>query len=481
MSAQTSGARRALPYCAPLLALLGACAAPEPRPLDLAQLASDVTTRGATSEQVARALELADLRALSFERPTWTGEPDYDRGAFWQASALAFNGELRAARRRWAEASARARSGGAPAASELEVEQTGFSSGERDTWLAFTFDVLGLLDAGRAAAARELTESEARAAWSAVEGAAWDAHIAVERARADLGDTLAKIAALDELLLSAEDSLARAELLFERGRLSAAERARLQGLVAEVGHELHQELARAADGRRALADAAGLPPGAPALARPTLATLTDLLDAAELLAQPSALELLERSPQLRRARLEYAVAEAMLRDEVAESRPGLRLGPALQFTPADTLPGGVLVLDLPHGLSGRVEAARQARERAREELEEALRANLTRQSAARERFRAARAALADHAAPRERDTEIVWRAARARFAVEPAAAEELGMALRDRAMALTDLFDVRSELVTAWLDLGEAIGPPARPLPGDEALARSTEAAEERR
>jgi len=481
MLARSSGAPRALPFCASLLALLGACAGPEPRPLDLAQLAGDVTARGATNAQVAHALELADLRALPFERPAWTGEPDYDRGAFWQASALAFNGELRAARRRWAEASARARSGGAPEASELEVEQTGFDSGERDTWLAFTFDVLGLLDAGRADAARELAESEARAAWSEVEGAAWDARLAVERARAELGDTLAKIAALSELLASAEDSLARAELLFERGRLSVAERARLQGLVAEVGHALHQELARSAEDRRALADAAGLPPGAPALLRPTPATLADLLDAAQLQATPSAHELLERNPRLRRARLEYAVAEAVLRDEVAETRPGLRIGPALKFTPDDVLPGGVLVLDLPHGLSGRVEAARQARERAREELEEALRASLTRQSAAHERYRAARAALADHAVPRERDTELVWRAARARFAVEPGAAEELGMALRDRAMALADLFDVRGQLVAAWLDLDEVVGPAARPLPGAEALAHADESAEVRR
>jgi len=477
MSAPIPGARRALPTYAALAVsgALGACAAPAPRPLDLEHVASDVAGRGATPAQVAEALELADLRALPFERPLVGAEPDYDRGAFWHASALAFNGELRSARRRWAEQSALARSGGAPQAAELEVEQAGFESGERETWIALTFDVLGLLDAGRSAAARELARAEARAAWADLENAAWAARIAVDRARTELGDSLAGVDLLSELLASSSASVTRAELLFERGRLSAGELARLRGMVAEVGHQLHEQRVHVAWHRRELADAAGLPPSAPALDAPTRETLEDLLRGAEPSPQPEARELLERSPLLRRARLEYALAEAMLRDEVAWTRPGLRLGPALQIRPDETLPGGMLVLDLPHAraLSGRVEAARQARERAREELEEALRASLARIEQARAEYEAARAALAEHALPREADTSRVWRAARARFEVDPLAAEGVGMALRDRAMALLDLLDVRHEVVLAWLDLEQALGPAPRPLPGDEALVRA--------
>jgi outer membrane protein TolC len=477
MLAPHPGAARAhLPPTASLLTALvalGACAAPGPRPLDLAGLATDVPARAATPEQVAEALDLADLRALPFERPVLAGEPDYDGGAFWHASALAFNSALRSARRRWAEASARARSAGAPEAAELELEQMGFDSGERETWLALTFDVLGLLDAGRSAAAHELSRAEARAAWADVESTAWATRIAVDRARTRLGDALAKIELLTGLLASSDASVTRAELLFERGRLSAGELARLRGMVAEVAHELHLRRVELTRHRRALADAAGLPPNAPALDGPTRATLDGLIRAAELASAPDARELLERSPLLRRARLEYAVAEAVLRGEVARTRPGLRLGPALQVMPDETLPGGMLVLDLPHALalSGRVEAARQARERVREELEEALRASLARIEQARAEHGATRQALVEHALPREAETGTAWRAAQARFEVDPAAVEEVGMALRDRAMALLELLDVRHESVLAWLDLEEVIGPGPRPLPGDEALA----------
>jgi outer membrane protein TolC len=364
-----------------------------------------------------------------------------------------------------------------PAAAELEVEVAGATAEDRETWIALTFDVLGLLDAGRAAASRELSRAEARAAWSDIERAAWSARTAVERARTELGDSLAKINLLTDLLASSSASVARAELLFERGRVSESEIARLRGMVAEVGHELHLQRVAVAEHRRALADAAGLPPSATALEAPTSETFENLFRGAELRPVPTARELLDRNPDLRRARLEYAVTEALLRDEVARTRPGLRLGPAWQITPDDSLPGGMLVLDLPHAraLSGRVEAARQMRERAREELEEQLRASLARIEQARTEYEAAREALATHAASRELETNTVWRAACARFAIDPLAVEGVGMALRDRASALLDLFDVRRELVLAWLEMEAELGPEPRPLPGAEALSAARE------
>jgi outer membrane protein TolC len=471
MLAVLPGASRVHVLCGVSLFLsLEGCAAPAARPLDLDRTAADVVTRSATPEQVAQALDLADWQALPFERPRIEEEPDYDGGGFWHATALAFNGELRSAQRRWAEATALARSGGAPEAAEIELEQTGFDSADRQTWLAVTFDILGFLDAGRAAAARELARAEARVAWADVENVAWSTSIAVDRARAELGDSLSKVDVLTDLLDSSKASVARAELLFERGRLSESEIARLRGMVAEVDHQLHEQRVSAGRSRRALADAAGLPPNAPALDTPTRETLENMILAADMASLPEAHELLQRSPPLRRARLEYAVAEAVLRDEVARTRPGLRLGPALQFTPDETLPGGVLVLDLPHAraLSGRVEAARQARERARENLEELLRASLARVEAARTQYESARGALAQHATARDADTNRVWLAARARFEVDPMAADELGMALRDRAMALLDLSEVKNEMVLAWLDIEEATGPAPRPLPGEE-------------
>jgi len=468
-------------HSASLPLALPACSTYEPRPLDLDRVSSGVAVRGATPEQVADALRLADVSALPFEPPSLEAGPiAYDGDAFWLASALAFNGEVRSARRRWAEASARARSGGAPEAAELEIEQTDFDADSRDTWIALTFDVLGILDAGRAEAARELSEAEARTALAEVERATWSARIAVDRARAGLGGALATVEELASLLDSAQSSVRRAELLFERGRLSEGELARLRGMVGEVSHQLHARHLVLARERRALADASGLPPTTLALDFLTRESLEELFARAELPRLPSGRELLERNPALRRMRLEYAVAEALLRDEVARTRPGLRLGPALEITPDDVLPGGVLALELPHAfaLSGRVEAAREARERVREELEEELRAGLARIEQARAGHETARRALEDHALSRELGSSAAWRAAVARFDVDPAAAEEVGMALRDRAMALLDLAAVREEVVATWLDLEQEIGPEARALPGDEALARSGPAPE---
>lgn len=436
-----------------VLVALAACSAPAPEPLDLDRISTEVTARGATAAQVAEALQLADLRRLPFDRPVLEDPPTYDGGAFWQSSALAFNGELRAARRRWLAASARAGAAGAPVAAELEVEQTGFAPSDRETWVALTFDVLGVFDAGRSAAATALSKAEARAALADVEGAAWSVRFAVDRARTELGTSLAKVDALATLLASAGESVERARLLFERGRLSESDLARLRGMVGEVDHALHTQQQDLSTRRRELADAVGLPPSASALDEPTHATLDELSQLAALPRLPDARELLERSPRVRRARLEYAVAEAMLRDEVAKTRPGVRIGPALDILPDDTLPGGVLVIDVPHAraLSGRVEAARQTRERIREELEETLRASLARIEQARAQYVTAKQALAAHAVAREAETDVAWRAARARFQVDPAAAEQVGMALRDRAMALSDLFDVRREIILAWL------------------------------
>ena len=469
-----------VPLYSVFAAALAACSSYEPRPLDLDRLSTDVAVRGATVEQVSDALGLADLRALPFERPQLEAGPvDYDRDTFWLASALAFNGELRSARRRWAEASARARSGGAPDSAELEVEQTDFDASSRETWIALTFDVLGILDAGRAEAARNLSEAEARTALADLERAAWSARIAVDRARTGIGGALAMIEQLTDLLDSSMPSVRRAELLFERGRLSEGDLSRLREMVGEVSHQLHEQYRDLAMQRRALADASGLPPTTPSLDLLTPETLEELFAHAELPRLPSGRELLERNPALRRMRLEYGVAEAMLRDEVARTRPGLRVGPALDITSDDVLPGGVLVLDLPHplALSGRVEAARQARERVREETEEEMRASLARIEQARMEYETARSGLEQHALPRATASNAALRAAVARFQVDPSRAEEIGMALRDRAMALLDLSEVREEVVRAWLDLEQEIGPEARALPGDEALARADDAA----
>lgn len=475
MSERRRGAARAALLCT---LLSGGCAAPPPRPLELEALAGRVVARDATVEQAARALELVDLRALGLEPPSVDpgASADPDDPAPWRAVALAYNVQVTTALRRLEAARARGRAAGAPDPALLQATHV-VEGGDRMTGVMLAFDVLGLLDAGRAAAARELAGAEARAAFADLEAAVWATGFEVERARARLAAALALEEDLQELVRSSGGVLARAELLAARDRVGQGTFAAFLAAFNDVEHRLHLATVAAVEARRALAAVTGLPPDAPALAALTRGTIEAQLAGEPLERSPAprpaderARRLLEQSPRLRRARLEYAVAEARLADEVARTRPGVRLGPALELRPDDLMLGGALMLDLPHAraLSGRVDAALALRELARDELEEALRDELARAAEADARLAAAREALLYHVRPQVAATERAWTAAGAAFAADPGRLEGAGGALRDRAGALGALWLTSEQLVAARLDGEEARGPERRSAPAPE-------------
>ena len=154
--------------------------------------------------------------------------------------------------------------------------------------------------------------------------ATWDTRIAVDRARTELASRFASIAALTDLPASWTRAASRGpSSLHDHWRLSEGDIARLR-MVAEVHHPpCTSRRCTLALHRRELADAAGLPPSAPALDAPTRETPERTSPAspgcAAAASTPASCSK-GQSGAPRAARLQYGVAEAVLRDEVARTR-----------------------------------------------------------------------------------------------------------------------------------------------------------------
>jgi outer membrane protein TolC len=446
-----------------ILLSLAACLAPQAQPLDIAAASAAVRARGTDAELLRQELERIAWRSPNLPRPRLepaSQAPDLDAPDYWQACAVLWNGEVRAARLRLAASLAALESAGAPQGSELNAEvfsEAGDSAGQ----MSWTFDVLGWLGSGRSRAARALASSEVRAASVELEQALWAARFRVERARARASDAWTQIKYLRQHLGSAQPALARGQALFEQGRLSEGGRAVLRMAHWAEEHALHLREQALAAATAELADACGLEIENPALAAVSETTLDRQLQSARPVELPGLETLAERVPQVRRARLEHAVAEARLRAAAAETWPELRLGPALEFGPGDTLVGGMLSLPLPHArrLRGAVEAAVEQRAAARAAFEESLRAARARAAEAQRRLQLAREALEQHVQPRETESAVAWRSAQAAFETDPTMAKDAAAMFLERGMALSDLFDTRLELALASLDFQEACGP----------------------
>lgn len=451
---------------------LAACSAPPERPLEPRDVAASIELRRDTPAELARALELAGLAPLSVEPPTAEDMADPERAAFWHAAAWAWSPEARGARRTLAAARARAQSAGAPGPLGVKAESDDASDPERLTRLEVTFDVVGLFGLGPSAAARALADVEARAAQAALEDAVWRSHFEIDAARARLAASRAALETLRALAGEADAADARIEILSQRGRLeggalAAAELAR-RGIDRRVA-ELELEESRAAE---ELAVRAGLPPDAPALAAPSSRTL-EQLTARAAPQEPDAEELLERMPELRMALLEYAVAEARLREAAAARWPELRLGPSLLWEEGDFLLGVLAETGIPWpgSLDGELAAASEEREAARERVEDGLLAARAALAGARERADVARRRLEHQANVSEEQSARLWTAARARFEVDSETLMGWSSALVMRAEALEQLAAARAELALASLELEHAAGPaPALPR-----LARNAE------
>lgn len=461
----TSVSLRARPFVAPLLLSLtvGACRAPQPAPLDHESLALAVTSRDASTDELRSALELAGLQPLAIEQPSADALRDPSRAEFWHACAWAWSPATRAARRRWEAARARAGSAGMPGPIRGAAEVRDLGDPGANTRVMFTFDLIGILGLGPAASARVLADAESREALSGLEEAMWAARFDVDRARVRLATARGVEARLDALAEDAGDALVRIEVLERNGRLSAGALARARIALQRLDDRRAAAASEVARAREDLATAAGLAPDAAALAAPGVDTLAAWpADAdADADAVPTEAELLERVPRLRGLLLDYAIAEARLRDVAAQRWPDLGLGPHLFWGDPDFLVGAVAAAGIPWpgSLDGEIEAARVEREAARERVEDELLAVRTAHAAAREREVAARERLERGARPAAEESARLLVATRARFAVDAGALESWSHAVTEHVRSVQMLEEARAELALARLDVARNAGP----------------------
>jgi hypothetical protein len=121
-----------------------------------------------------------------------------------------------------------------------------------------------------------------------------------------------------------------------------------------------------------------------------------------------------------------------------------------------------LELPWPPSAGAAVDAARAGREKSRDALVSALAAARSRIAQRRVEQQSAERALREHADDVLVSSEASLRAAQARFAVDPGALVEWGMALDQRVRALTTHANELQRWLVATFDLSEALGPEAR-------------------
>jgi len=448
---------------APTFALVWCACASAPE-LSVREPESAVTARAPSVALAAEVLALADLEALHLALPDRAAPLDPRADEFWHVAAWAFASEVRAGRSAARAALAREDSAGAPGPVELMATDHDFASGgDPLVEAAATFDLFGWLGLGPSAAERAGARVEALLALAELQAIVWRATFEVDRARVRLAAARARAARLERLHDEAALDAPRLEILARHGRLSpaAAQMAlgHLHHLLQLAGRERQAEQVLATE----LALACGLFPEHAALAAPDAELLDAHLERA-LRADDSALAGdLSLHPRVVVARLGLALGEARARVAARAAWPGLRLGPHLAFAEGEVAVGGLagLSLPVPARWRGELAAARARRDRALEAYEEAWLAQRAALVAARERLRAGRARLEEHARVFERSIDRTWGAVRARFRVGEAGPDEWSRALLERADAALAVVDETEGVALAALDGAEARGPRA--------------------
>ena len=439
---------------------LPSCLSVEERPLEAEQVTQDVSSRSEDPVPAIKAsLELFEEVPLGLKLPD-SLDPTRDAGrdVFWHAHALAFAPVVRAARRTlrasWEEVNA----AGRPEALKASYQMESFSDPSQQQGVVATVDLLRWLGFGTSAAENTVAQQLVGVAIGELEVAVWRAVFAVDDARVRLVTAQEEEAVLQALATEAEEDWRRIELLRERGWIGEGLHGRGQAVLRELWREHSLLEARTAAAREELAIAAGLSPDAPALEAVTLSAPRD----DDPVALPDSGALFERLPELRRARRDYALAEAELRLEAAASWPTLRAGSAFKILPDDVLTGGVISFETPWPgvASARVEAAQERREAARERVEDALSAALARAQSRRQQLILAHEHRVRDVAPQLEGSASALRAARACLSVhETTEVVEVwldALGLRSRAV-LEGSRATRRELL-ADLDYREAVG-----------------------
>jgi outer membrane protein TolC len=443
-----------------------ACSAPATRSVTDAEIA-ELASRRSSLEDVAAALELADLGALAVPVPGAPRALEPDLPEFWHACAFAWNPELRRARRELLALRAAVRGSGAPGALMLDVEHMDLSDSDADLELMATVDLLGLLGVGPAPAQRALARAEDRSALAELESAVWRIRFEVDRARVRFASARATEIVLEALLQHASEDLPRIEVLARSGWIGSAMEQAAYAAVHRIEHAQSAARQDSARARAELARICGLDPTHEAFERMG-GGVVDRFRAGEIRwRDPAPTDLLASLPELRSAKLELAVAEAELRRVARERWPSLRIGPKVIVMRDDTNVGGLLGIEIPFpgSVEGRVEAARQRREAAREALEDALVAARTRIAETRELLAEALERLEEHAPELDTAVARMFVAAQAGFRVDPEGLTAWTLALGERVESLTMLAEARADAVIAHLGYEEARGSSAEARP----------------
>jgi outer membrane protein TolC len=436
-----------------------ACASSATHAVTDAELVRTSDARASLGD-IEAALALADLGPLAVPVATLAGEARTSRSEYWQASAVAWNPELRQMRRRVRELRALRGAAGRPGAVEVEAETAELEDTGMESELALTIDVLGVLGLGPSRAARELAAAAERAALADLERALWRVRFDVDRARVRVAAAQALDLAMQALLDHVTPDRARLEFLHDKGWLP---RAPYESAYASLHMAEHRqgmarlELTRA---RGELAALCGLRVDHPALAEVGSHALDSLRPDELEFADPTPEALLGALPELRQRRLELAVAEAELRSEAREAWPSLRLGPKLTWMPGEQQVGGMLGIELPFpgALDGRIAAAHERREAQREALEDAFVAARSRLATTQNALDQALIQLTEHSPDVDASVARMFIATQAEFRVDPMQLERWALALRERIESLSALVAARAEAAVAWLDYQEARG-----------------------
>jgi outer membrane protein TolC len=451
--------RRAHLFSTFLIAALlsAACATSERHELAARDIHAALDARAGGPFASMDAEQLAGLEALSLSRPSAEECSDPSTAGYWRACALAWNPAVRAARRELQRTLANAGVAGQPDRIEAALEAMDFSDLERETKLAATVDLLGILGLGPSKLAREVARAEVVRSRSAFESAVWSAIFDVERARLRLAASRDREVHLNALWKQVAVHSERFEILERRGRLSEADAEMARAAFHEIEHELSKEQSREVELRAELARVSGMPFDHAAFDSIAAGVLSE---PRQVPRATEARELLEQDPALRERSIEYAQAELQVRRVAADAWPTLRAGPMLTLNPSDLLLGGVLDVSLPW--PGKVEkeirVASAEREAARERLEDALNSAMARVASLRVIEHEARARATEHAVMLDDAQEASWQSVNARLRLGMATAMEWSRALRERIAPMLALVEEREGAAIAALDLAQACG-----------------------
>ena len=442
-----------------LLLLASSCVATTTRSVSDADLARVPQSR-TTVEDVERALALADLGPLSVPIPPPPTELRADHAEFWHAAAFAWNPELRQMRRRVRALRAAVGSAGEPDAIMTQGMMLDASDPEAELEFQAMFDLWGLFGLGPASAAKELARVQARNAVAELEARVWSLRFEVDRARVRLAAAKALESAMGALYGECSEMETRITVLARRGWIGRGMAEGAFGALHMVEHRQEMARAEAARMREELALLCGLDAAHPAFDA-AQGGVIDRFRADEVeWSEPTTLQLLERLPVLRAAKLRLALAEAELQRMARERWPSLNVGPRVVLMDGDSILGPMFGINVPFpgALEGAILAAREERDAALEALEDEVLAARTRAERTRRAYESMELLALEHAPEMDMSMARMLLASQQEFLANPERLERWSFAIGERVTSLTSLVNARADLVLAWFDAEEARG-----------------------